>query len=231
MAQIGGIDLEISFKQNERFADDGTIYVRAKYQGSYMSADFYKDVTAMCDVMPAIEMPPPPMMGDQTGGASQTGAQSDPMMPPGPPSGGGPIQLTYDPDSQAMTADYRASFPGDYMVSARLTASQVEYASSGTISFTPRPSEDIVVRKVGKSIKLLPALTDTWKSIPLTIVDWSVNPRGLIDVERDKRNDQSLTITGLENGSGTLEIIVTGTVENLPTQLQWTISYPVTVGR
>ena len=232
MAQIGGIDLEISFKQNERFADDGTIYVRAKYQGQYMSADFYDGVTAMCDIMPALEMPPLQMMPeDQIASASQTGAQSDSVVPPGPPPLGGPIQLTYDPDSNAMTAEYRASFPGNYMVNARLNASQVDYVSSGTISFTPRPSEDIVIRGVGKSVKVVPELTDSWKDIPLTVQSWTVKPRGLISVKQDKRNEQSLTVEGLENGTGTLEIIVTGTVTELPTQPQWTISYPVTVGR
>ena len=228
MTQIGGVEPEITFKQNDKFADEGMIYVRAKYQGQYMSGDFYNGATATCDIMPSLEMPPPMMFGDGSEGASQTTAQDGAPMPPSPME---PLMMSYDPDSNAMALNYTASFPGNYSVTVRLNASGVEYSSSGSIYFTPRPSEEIYLRKVGKSMKVVPQLTDSWSEIPLTLVDYTVKPRGLLKVERDKRDERTLNVEALEDNKGTLEVVVTGVVEGLPNNPQWTIIYPVTVGK
>lgn len=233
MTQIGGVEVEISFKQNERFADDGKIFVRAKYQGEYMSKEFYDNATASCELMPQLQMPPPGEMPTLPNGAEATLTSSQDngtMMPPPPGGPGGPpqmISLSYDAERNAMVTSYRAPLPGPYNVNVIMNASDVEYRASGVVNFEPKGKELYIRRK---AIKLTPELTDSWKDIPLTVVSYEY-PRELLNVERSKRAENVLELEGVDNGVGELTVVVKGVVENMPGEQTWTIKYPVTVAK
>lgn len=226
MVQVGGIDLVLSFRQNEKEINVGDIILKAQYQGIDLERDFYQNATAVLNVMgppPGGGFPPPVLQAEpsqQTMGDSS--APQPGMTPPPPPA---PIQMVYNEEQNAMVAEYEASEPGSYMVEVELTASDVPYRCNGSITFEAKPGEDVVLRGTGKTVKLVPSLKKPWSDIELTVQSWRSDPRGLVSVERDRRNAQRLVVKGEEAGEGTLYVTVSG-----PSGQQWTIPYTVQVG-
>ena len=227
MTQIGGVELELYFKQDIRYADEGTMFVRARSQGEYVTEDFYRDASGTVKIYPS-----------RSASTHLYGEEADLWVDPArvATATGNPMKegfLAYDSSSEAMVFKHRAPFPGTYVVDASLKVSDVEYTASGRVFFEARPSQELLLQTGGKkAITLIPELTDDWKSsVPVEVEDWSWEPRGLISVERDKKDSNALVVTGLENGAGTLDVVVVASPDNLPFQRRITISYPVQVGK
>ena len=225
MTQIGGIELELYFRQDSRYADEGTVFVRAKSQGAYMQEDFYKDAAGTVKIYPSrsasthLYGEEADLWVDSSRAATATG---NPMKEG---------YLAYNRASDSMEFLHRAPFPGTYVVDASLKVSDVEYTASGRVFFEARPNQELMLQVGKKTVTLVPELTDDWKTtVPLEVESWSWNPRGIISVEQDKKDSNLLVVTGLENGKGKLDVVVIGSPENLPFQRRITISYDVTVG-